>query len=341
VSPDEATIERAYRLRDASPWLAIPKVSPESGPLSVPAGEQRAGPLAVEGTLEVLGTVTGDAVAYGGDLIVRPGGVVQGRAIALVGQVRVEPGGLVEGESVSLRGAASSVVAPVSAGERTRHALVLVLAWLAVVIPIAVGVLVFAGAQLEAVTESLASSVSRSFLVGLVGQLALIPVLLLLIVALAITIIGVLVIPIAVVAYTIAAAGLLMLGFLAAARLLGGALGGGPSPDDDDSARRRRLLRSLLAGIMVLFVPWLLVAALSAVPLVASVVHAMAMLLTWVALTSGFGAAIRSRAGRRRAGGTPQPAALEDEVSWQTPTPVGGVVAARRPTPAASSRSSS
>src|SRR5690606_37575079 len=89
VSPDEATIERAYRLRDASPWLAIPKVSPESGPLSVPAGEQRAGPLAVEGTLEVLGTVTGDAVAYGGDLIVRPGGVVQGRAIALVGQVRV------------------------------------------------------------------------------------------------------------------------------------------------------------------------------------------------------------------------------------------------------------
>src|SRR5690606_34514041 len=136
ASPDEATIERAYRLRDASPWLGIPEVSPESGPISIPAGERRSGPLAVEGTLEVLGTVTGDAVAYGGDLIVRPGGVVQGRAIALVGQVRVEPGGLVEGESVSLRGAASSVVAPVSAGERTRHALVLVLAWLAVVIPI-------------------------------------------------------------------------------------------------------------------------------------------------------------------------------------------------------------
>jgi hypothetical protein len=330
-------VERAIRLRDDSPWLGVPIIAPQPGPREVPAGELVQGPLAVAGSLEVQGTIMGDAIVYGGDMVVGPRAVIQGRAIALGGVVHVASGATVTEGATSLYGSVSPVAAPLSGSERTRRALVLVLAWLAIVVPIGVGVLVFAGSQLETITETLAASVGRSFLVGLAGQLAIIPVLLLGIVALAVTIIGILLIPIAIVLYTVAAAGLLMLGFLAAARLIGGAAGAARGADD--LARRRQLLRALLVGILILFVPWLLAASLMSLPVAASVVHGIALLMTWVAITAGFGAVIRSRAGRRsvaEVAGQPEPL---DDTSWQTPTPVGGVVAARRPTPTTSTRS--
>jgi len=60
--------------------------------------------------------------------------------------------------------------------------------------------------------------------------------------------------------------------------------------------------------------------------------------VSWVAVTVGLGAALLSRAGTRhlagRAGvGTTRPA--PDDLAWQTPTPVTGVTAARRPPTAA------
>jgi hypothetical protein len=68
-------------------------------------------------------------------------------------------------------------------------------------------------------------------------------------------------------------------------------------------------------------------------------VRFVALVVTWVAATVGFGAAIASRAGTRTEAPTPAAAAQpvrapEDPLPWATPTPVGGVVAARRPTPA-------
>ena len=58
------------------------------------------------------------------------------------------------------------------------------------------------------------------------------------------------------------------------------------------------------------------------------ILRAAAVAATWAAMTLGLGAAILSRAGthRRVAGGT-RPIEL---AAWQTPTPVAGVVAARR-----------
>src|SRR5690606_40544167 len=104
--------------------------------------------------------------------------------------------------------------------------------------------------------------------------------------------------------------------------------------------RGRRSLRALLVGVGIRFPPWLLASLLTATPVAGSIVHAAALLVTWVAVTAGFGAVIRSRAGRRVLT-TPSvvPLPIEDEVSWQTPTPVGGVAAARRPTPARPARS--
>ena len=65
-------------------------------------------------------------------------------------------------------------------------------------------------------------------------------------------------------------------------------------------------------------------------PMAATVIRAVALAATWAALTLGLGAAILSRAGthRRVAGATAgRPVEL---AAWQTPTPVAGVVAARR-----------
>jgi hypothetical protein len=58
--------------------------------------------------------------------------------------------------------------------------------------------------------------------------------------------------------------------------------------------------------------------------------RAVALAGSWVALTFGAGAAILARAGTRREGAARRPRPIDD-LSWQTPTPVTGVVAARRP----------
>jgi hypothetical protein len=65
----------------------------------------------------------------------------------------------------------------------------------------------------------------------------------------------------------------------------------------------------------------------------ATVIRAAAVAASWAAVTLGLGAAILSRAGthRRLASGS-RPVEL---AAWQTPTPVTGVVAARRPVTAA------
>ena len=57
-----------------------------------------------------------------------------------------------------------------------------------------------------------------------------------------------------------------------------------------------------------------------------------------VAVTAGFGAVLISRAGTRRTVPPQAPVAPLDDMSWQTPTPVSGVAAARRPTPVASGK---
>ena len=64
-------------------------------------------------------------------------------------------------------------------------------------------------------------------------------------------------------------------------------------------------------------------------PVVGSVLRAVALAGCWVALTFGLGATILTRAVRDAR--AIAPAASVDDLSWQTPTPVTGVVAARRP----------
>jgi len=60
----------------------------------------------------------------------------------------------------------------------------------------------------------------------------------------------------------------------------------------------------------------------------------VALAVSWVAVTLGLGATLLSRAGTKRLdarqrAGARRPA--PEDLAWQTPTPVTGVAAARRP----------
>jgi hypothetical protein len=153
-----------------------------------------------------------------------------------------------------------------------------------------------------------------------------------LVVALTLSLIGILLIPFAVVAYAIAIAGLVTLGFLAVAQLVGGAVW----RSTRDTTARSRALRALAVGLAIFFALWMIAAALEWSPLSATIVRAAALAVTWTAMTLGLGAAILSRAGTHRkvVAGT-RPVEL---ASWQTPTPLTGVVAARRPVAAGAER---
>jgi hypothetical protein len=318
------------------------------GGLMVPAGTATEGLVVLKGDVDVYGTVRGDVLAVRGDVVVHPGAQVSGDAVSVLGSVRVAPGARVAGKAESFSqdppgwlglGAADDP-RPVSPWQ----GLTLTLGWLAILLLIGIGVLVSGSTYLDGVAESLQQGLGKALAAGLVGQLLLLPALVTIVVLLAVTILGILAIPLAVVAFVLATAGLLTLGFLAVAFVTGRAIAGAPG-GWRATAARGDALRALTVGLLVYFALWLAAAALQGLPVVALVVRMAALGLTWVAATAGFGAALLSRAGTQTAGrGTPARAAGRGNVGtvpverdgvpvWQTPTPIGGIVAARRPTP--------
>lgn len=226
---------------------------------------------------------------------------------------------------------------PVHAAESaplgTWQSIKLVLGWFAVLVIIGLGVLIFAEPNMDGVVEAMEGSFAKAFWMGVLGEIMALPVLALLVVGLILTLLGILLVPFAVVAYVIAFAGLLALGFLAVARLTGSVW----SRRDATSTRTPRSvnLRALFIGLVLYLGLWLLAAIFTWQPITGAILRGVAFAVSWVAVTVGLGAALISRAGTRRLGarplaGTSRRPAPED-LAWQTPTPVTGVTAARRP----------
>jgi hypothetical protein len=308
------------------------------GGRTVGAGETVPGVVAVaRGPLEVRGRIEGNALALHGDIILYPGGLIRGDAVAIGGRVRAQ-GGVVEGSIRSVTGLlpmAGGSDRPTAAGvASTWQSIKVVLGWFAILLVIGIGVLVFAEATFDPIVESLQERFGRAFWYGLVAQLATIPVLLAVLIALALTVVGILLIPFAIVAYAVALAGALTLGFLAVARFTGAAITGGRSAT---AAKRRVSLRALVVGLAIYLGLWLAAAAFSWSPLAGSLLRAAALAVTWVAVTLGLGALIASRVALRRNQAGTAHAGAADPMVWQTPTPVTGVAAARRPVSAARS----
>jgi hypothetical protein len=320
--------------------LAFGRDSISFGSRTIPAGSTVAGPVVVAGgDLTIRGTISGSAVALGSDVIISPGGRVTGDAVAVLGTVRLE-GGQLGGRARSIGGVQSPFTWGESTGpveKSTAAALKLSVGWMIVLLLIGIGVLVFAGSYLDGVVDVLEQSFWRSLVVGVVGELALFPAMLLLIVGLAVTVIGILLIPFAAVAFVLAALGLLTLGFLSVARLTGHSI---TSPAAGRLSASGSALRALMIGVVAYLLLWIIAAAFTWAPVPSAVIRALAMVVTWVAVTAGFGAAILSRAGTRRDVSAPAPAASVDQIGWQTPTPVTGVAAARRPSVASKHRAS-
>ena len=322
------------RLTKGEQIAGLPTVdSVTKGTLTVPAGTTHKGTAVAQGPVIVLGTVEGSVVSLGSDVSVGPGGHVTGDALSVGGRVLADSG-RVDGEmrTMSALPTLLQMPAPIeraaSPAERTIAATKLVLGSFGVLLIVAIGVLLFAGPNLREVVETVELRFAHAFWVGLAGQLLILPGLVVLCIALALTLIGILLIPFAIVAYAVAIAGLVTLGFFAVAQLIGSAVWRGR-----ETSERARAFGTLVIGVAIFFALWLLASLLVWAPLAATVIRAAAVAASWAAVTLGLGAAILSRAGthRRLASGS-RPVEL---AAWQTPTPVTGVVAARRPVTAA------
>ncbi len=310
----------------------IPPVDKFSfGDRTIAAGTRVDGPIAIAfGTLHVRGTVDGDVVSYGGDIEVEEGGAVHGNALAILGTT-ADPTGHISGDVRVLAGQLGMLPAGPAAQARPTpramgRSLALAGGWLGMLVIVGIGVLLFASTNLEAVGIALERDFGRAFVAGIGTQLALLPALVLVILALALTILGILLIPFAIVAYVVAAAGLVTLGYLAIARLTGALFFREPGKDADRGARRAAAIKSMLYGLLLLMAPWLVSGALAWSPRSQLIVRTIALGVTWVAASAGLGAAMISRGGVRRL----TPGAALAAAGWQTPTPVAGVAAARR-----------
>lgn len=306
-----------------------PADSIEHDAFTVASGVAR-GRIASHGKLEVLGTVNGDAVAIDGDVVVRHGGHVTGDAVSVGGRVVLD-GGQVDGEMRSI----DEAVAPaaVTATSRSGFLLMLdemqtVMGWLVLMVILGFGVMVLAEDRLRVVTETIEGRFGKSVLTGLLAEVSFIPALIIIPVLLVITIVGIVIAPFAALAIIVLGAGLAALGFLAMARVAGQAMTRRAPP----ATARGVEMRSMLAGLCLFFGLWLLAALLGWVPVLGTILHALAVVVTWAAATVGLGAAVLTRGGsRRRAAAMTETPALPD-AGWQTPTPISGIAAARRST---------
>src|SRR6267378_4291950 len=194
----------------------------QQGDLVIPAGSTTSGSvLVVRGNLDVYGNVDGAATAILGDVIVHEGGRVRGGAVALIGHVRNEGGSIL---GVIKDVGATHNRSTVSFGGRPRTtlgSLVAAIVWLVVLLLIGTFVLFFMGDYFKRAVEVVTNETGRSLFTGVLAGLATIPALIVIVIAMAITIIGIFFIPIGVAAFLVAVGGIAILGFLAVAHVAG------------------------------------------------------------------------------------------------------------------------
>ncbi len=301
---------------------------------AIPEGQVVDGNLALlSGRLSLGGEVRGDALVLDGQLVLEPTGRVDGDVFRVGGEVE-RAGGRVAGEFLSVEPASPAPAADArdradeareradrierEVRDRVRDAMrrhepgffgsvgrnvgrafggVVGIAGALIVLGlIGAGLVYFLRPQLEVVADTTRHSLGRSFGVGLAGQILFFPVLLVLVVA----VITWLVIPF----YLAAVAAALIAGYLAVAHSTGEVL-----------ARQRyryewmeRLRRSnsyyyVLSGLAALLLPFALAEALHLfggwLGFLRATLGFVASVITWAAITAGFGAVLLSRGGQR------------------------------------------
>ncbi len=179
------------------------------------------------------------------------------------------------------------------------------------------GYLFFVPRQFSQVADTAWHSFGRSFLTGLFAQPLIIPALGAMIVGLALTVVGIIVIPFALLAFAAALVVSITGGYLAIARSVG-----------EIYVRRRGTvdvmqpgwmeLKYLVVGLTGLLAIWLPAAFLGWVPGVGMLFTVLAAILTWIIATAGLGASILSRGGIRGTIVRRLDYALTDQRLWDT-----------------------
>ncbi len=272
--------------------------------------------LVVGGKAEIFGRVAGNVVTLDGDIVVHAGGTLDGDALALGGQV-FDPGSGISGQATSrsLTGIPLDVVRPTTLPVRAAAVVGVFLTLLVT----GFGIVTFARPPLEVVSDTVVNSLGRSFVVGLLAEILILPTFGMLIVGLALTVVGVLLIPFAVLAYALVVLAAISMGLVAVTHSMG-----------ETHARRRMAMgvmmspnsyRYVLTGLVGLVGVWLVWVLFGWVPVAGWIVLGAATIATWLLGTVGFGASLLSRGGVRAefAGRIVPPEALTDEYLWATP----------------------
>src|SRR5258706_5937211 len=286
----------AAAVQDGHAWASACGRSSEfpgsgRGGSASPAGSTTLGSvLVVRGNLDVYGNVDGAATAILGDVIVHEGGRVRGGAVALIGHVRNEGGSIL---GVIKDVGATHNRSTVSFGGRPRTtlgSLVAAFLWLVVLLLVGTFVLFFLGDYFKRAVEVVTNETCRSLLTRVLGGLASVPALIAIVIAMAITIIGIFFIPFGVAAFLIAVSGIAILGFLAVAQVAGIAIAG--KREAETAAGQQ--LQFLYTGILAFSALWIIAAAFTWFPILGAILRMLAFSVTFVAVATGFGAVILS-----------------------------------------------
>jgi hypothetical protein len=262
------------------------------GNQTIPAGSvSRGSVLVLHGDLDVYGDVAGAATTVGGDIIVHPGGRVRGAAVAMFGTVRNE-GGTVLGVMKDIGRHGSNTRLGYGFRPRTTFgSLRNAIGWLVALLLLGVWALFYAGDQLKRVVTTISNDSGKSLFAGILAGLSTIPALIALVILMALTIVGIVFIPLGVAGFFVIVFGVGILGFLAVAQMTGIAIAG-DSPATETQAGNE--LRYLISGILAFSALWIVAAAFTWLPIVGTLLRVLAASVTFVAVLTGFGAVIIS-----------------------------------------------
>jgi hypothetical protein len=179
----------------------------------------------------------------------------------------------------------------------------------AVLLALAIGTIFFGGRKyIEGVADTARHNMTRSLLVGIAGTFLIMPAFVLGIIALAISIVGILAIPVWVIGFPIALFGALVLGYLAIAHAGGEALAERRFYVND-WFQRGNSYYFILTGLGLLLAFFVASAVISMagpwLRVISNLLTFFAIVLTWAAFTIGFGAVLISRGGKRPRGIAP------------------------------------
>lgn len=327
-------LRSAATLRGDALRITVPGGQAHLGHFGLGSAERYAGHLlVVRGDADIYGRVEGNLASVEGDVIVHPGAVVTGDVLAVAGQVR-DLGGDILGQIRTLDTPAApaprpAAEPPIPAWMRAARNGAGVLGVFLTLMLVGTGLVAFGRQPLEVVSDTVLHSFTRSLLVGLLGQVLVLPTFGMLVVGLVLTVAGILLVPFAVIVFALLLVVALLGGFLAIAHAMG------------ESLTRRQLAlgravpansyRYVMVGLAAVAGTWLAWVAFGWVPVAGTLILATAVLVTWLLATVGFGAALLSRAGLREhfAGRLLPAETLTDEFLWATPQ--FGVTAVKRP----------